>query len=454
MMAWRRPGDKSLSEPMVARLPMQLYVFSLNELNHRTHKSWSWTDPHCDTRLRSCLGAGDLLSTHGVAMTVASWAVRGAALFSRHGFDWDDSFTVRCRYNAVKFLRNPHNRHSICPPIRVRCGVSLVSTNSDYTPSQPLYPCFQYHAILVRVVAALYCISFALNRIIHVPRWTKGGDQSLWTFTFLLTFHLCSMPNLICEYYAASLVYRAKLFVIRIVIIFHIYMRHSPISRVTFNRNGLFSMFYMFTCFSYFVHWLQTLCIYVWLEAFFWIGIDTLHFSWFCTMIDVEQEEGEFIDNMAGTENDLNHVLSPFVDSEHEIPNFCNSRYVDMSELQSLFINNGNEFLILTLNIQSVNAKFNNLFPVINNLASQGLYFGAICLQETWTSNDSDLSLLQLPGYQLIHQGSKCTKHGGLIIYLNESYSYKMRNLYTRSNLGRHVHWYQRRQPLSYIYNW
>ena len=208
-------------------------------------------------------------------------------------------------------------------------------------------------------------------------------------------------------------------------------MRHSPISRATFNRNGLCSMFYMFTCFSYFV---QTLCIHVWLEAFFLIGIVTLYYSWFCTMIDVEQEAGQFCDNMAGTENDLNHVLSTFVDSEHEIPNFCNSRYVDMSELQSLFISNGNE-LILTLNIQSVNAKFNNLFPVINNLASQGLYFGAICLQETWTSNDSDLSLIQLPGYQLIHQGSICTKHGGLIIYLNESYSYKMRNLYTSSNI-------------------
>ena len=80
---------------------------------------------------------------------------------------------------------------------------------------------------------------------------------------------------------------------------------------------------------------------------------------------------------MTGTENDLNHVLSTFVDSEHEIPNFCHSRYVDTSEVQSLFQNNRDEFLILTLNIQSINAKFNNLFPVINNLTSQGLYFGA-----------------------------------------------------------------------------
>ena len=210
------------------------------------------------------------------------------------------------------------------------------------------------------------------------------------------------------------------------------YMRHSPITRATLNRNGLFSMFYMFTCFSYVV---QTLCIFVWLEMFFELGSSPCIFSWFCTMIDIEQEAGQFFYNMAGTENNLNHVLSTFVDSEHKIPNFCNSHYVDLSELQSLFINNGNKFLILTLNIQSVIAKFNNLFPVINNLASQGLYFGAICLQETWTSNDSDLSLLQLPGYQLIHQGSKCSKHGGLIIYLNESYSYKMRNLYTSSNI-------------------
>ena len=140
-------------------------------------------------------------------------------------------------------------------------------------------------------------------------------------------------------------------------------------------------------------------------------------------------------DNFAGTENDLNHVLSTFVDSEHEISNFCHSRYVDLSEVQSIFQNNPNEFLILTLNIQSVNEKFNHLLPVIDNLTSQGLYFGAICLQETWTSTDSDLSLLQLPGYRLIHQGSKCTKHGGLMIYLNKSYSYKIRNLFTNSNI-------------------
>ena len=104
-------------------------------------------------------------------------------------------------------------------------------------------------------------------------------------------------------------------------------------------------------------------------------------FVCYCVMIDAEQRTGRFYDNLAGKENDLNHVLSTFVDSEHEITIFCHSQYVDMFEIYSMFQNSPKEFLILTLNIQSVNAKFNNLFPVIDNLASQDLYFGAICLQ-------------------------------------------------------------------------
>ena len=64
-----------------------------------------------------------------------------------------------------------------------------------------------------------------------------------------------------------------------------------------------------------------------------------------------------------------------------------------------------------------------------------GLYFGVICLQETWLASDADLSLLQLPGYNVIHQDSKCTKHGGLIIYQSEMYSFKLRNLCQNSDI-------------------
>ena len=44
-----------------------------------------------------------------------------------------------------------------------------------------------------------------------------------------------------------------------------------------------------------------------------------LTFGQFSVMIDAEERTGYFYDNFAGTENNLNHVLSTFVDSEHEI---------------------------------------------------------------------------------------------------------------------------------------
>ena len=85
--------------------------------------------------------------------------------------------------------------------------------------------------------------------------------------------------------------------------------------------------------------------------------------------------------------------------------------------------------------MQSINAKFDNLFPIINNLSASGLYFGAIGLPETWLSSNDDISMFHIPGYELVHQCFRCTKHGGLIVYINEKYSYKLRNLYDKSDV-------------------
>ena len=137
----------------------------------------------------------------------------------------------------------------------------------------------------------------------------------------------------------------------------------------------------------------------------------------------------------AGTENDLNHILSTFVDSEDEINNFSTSNYVAMADIQSIFQTGQSDFVIATLNIQSINAKFDNLYAIMNNLSASGQYFGAVCLQETWLTSDADVTLFDIPGYKLIHQGSRCTRHGGLIIYLHEKYCYEVRNLYSSSDI-------------------
>ena len=84
------------------------------------------------------------------------------------------------------------------------------------------------------------------------------------------------------------------------------------------------------------------------------------HHSAFWVICGTEERTGHFYDNFAGTENDLNHVLSTFVDSEHDISNFCHSRYVGLSEVQSIFQNNPNEFLrwIYKVSMQSLTIYF------------------------------------------------------------------------------------------------
>ena len=44
-----------------------------------------------------------------------------------------------------------------------------------------------------------------------------------------------------------------------------------------------------------------------------------------------------------------------------------------------------------------------------------------------------DISLFHIPGYQLIHRGSRCSEHGGLIIYLLDEFTYHLKNVYESS---------------------
>ena len=67
-------------------------------------------------------------------------------------------------------------------------------------------------------------------------------------------------------------------------------------------------------------------------------------------------------------------------------------------------------------------------------LNNADMAFSAICLQESWLTDDSDLSQYQLPNYNLIHQGKKCSGHGGLLIYLHKRYSHVVRKLYSSSD--------------------
>ena len=48
--------------------------------------------------------------------------------------------------------------------------------------------------------------------------------------------------------------------------------------------------------------------------------------------------------SMIDTENDLYQIMSNFVDSEDEIVNLCESRYIDMCDIELAFRSNQNEY--------------------------------------------------------------------------------------------------------------
>ena len=99
-----------------------------------------------------------------------------------------------------------------------------------------------------------------------------------------------------------------------------------------------------------------------------------------------------------------------------------------------LEIHNG-AFTILSTNIVCLNAKFDELSIFIQDLKQNGLFFSAKCLQESWLSQDDDISMYQLDGYTYISEGRKCSPKGGLVIYLHENFTYSTVTLYERSDV-------------------
>ncbi len=101
----------------------------------------------------------------------------------------------------------------------------------------------------------------------------------------------------------------------------------------------------------------------------------------------------------------------------------CHSPYHDFEKLTSTLHNNKNKFSIFSTNIQSINAKIDELRIFIEKFKKINYQFSAICVQESWLA-EIDMSQIQLEGYQCMPQGKSCSSKGGLIIYLSNKFEY------------------------------
>ena len=120
-----------------------------------------------------------------------------------------------------------------------------------------------------------------------------------------------------------------------------------------------------------------------------------------------------------------NYSLAELMDSENlmqvEEPTlFDHSLYVDNEELIDIIKQKQGILKCLSLNIQSLNAKFDQLRIYLDYLQEQNCKFDIICLQETWINeNNCNVDMFQLDGYQLISQCcSSIEIHMALVLHM------------------------------------
>ena len=107
---------------------------------------------------------------------------------------------------------------------------------------------------------------------------------------------------------------------------------------------------------------------------------------------------------------------------DDEIELISHSPYYLPSCLPNHLATGDKSFTVLSLNAQSILAKFTGLQVMLELFASPNIHFHAIYIQESWIHDDSKLPLVELEGYQCFSIKATTSSHGGIITYVDDKY--------------------------------
>ena len=134
--------------------------------------------------------------------------------------------------------------------------------------------------------------------------------------------------------------------------------------------------------------------------------------------------------------NNLVEVLKNMDNIDETIALCSESPYISLDNSALYLERLKNKFVVLDVNIQSLNSKFDSFTLFLDDLASHDFYFSAISIQETWIDNTFDnLEIMQIPNYHPIFLPSTCSSHSGLVIYIHNSYQFNKLDLYTPNSV-------------------
>ena len=139
----------------------------------------------------------------------------------------------------------------------------------------------------------------------------------------------------------------------------------------------------------------------------------------------------DFLRHKGGlSKNDLTKVLN--LDNNGNLIKL-KSEYYSVDELCCFLDKHHNKLTLLSLNINSLNSRYDELCILVDTLAKSNVQIFLICIQEARIQLNADINHLKLNNYTMLTQAytDTCSKKGGLVIYVLDSLS--IRN-YTNFN--------------------
>ena len=138
--------------------------------------------------------------------------------------------------------------------------------------------------------------------------------------------------------------------------------------------------------------------------------------------------EEEILENLGGLMN--NNLIDKIAqldidDDELEKLNLTSSSYYTCDTLIETLQAKKGIFTVLSVNCQSIRAKYDKILLLIEQLKQYDLYFSIICLQESWLTEEADLTMFHISDYTISAKGKYISQHGGLLTYVHNSYIYE-----------------------------
>jgi hypothetical protein len=157
---------------------------------------------------------------------------------------------------------------------------------------------------------------------------------------------------------------------------------------------------------------------------------------------------------------DATPVLNNYLHTDDDMNTFSDinlsSAYHNFATLLNLSLENNHAPLVLSINIQSLQSKFNNLRQFVNDLLSHGANIDVIALQEIWDVPFHNF--FNIPGFHpLVYETRKNARGGGVGFYVNCNLRFKQINLTQFQpnifeNLSIEIYYHNRKILFSNIY--